>query len=89
MVCKLPTNHNGALPGCAVHFDWLIVWKAGATVLPNNHSLADQSEKLCKRLRLKSEEARSTAKFATSEVCTVETTLQIKYRKVASRTTCY
>ena len=30
---KLSTNHNGALPGCNVHFDWLIVRKAGGPVL--------------------------------------------------------
>ena len=33
---KLSTNHNGALPGCTVHFDWLEVLKAGASVLPKN-----------------------------------------------------
>ena len=31
---KFSTNHNGALPGCTVHFDWLKVWKGGGSVLP-------------------------------------------------------
>ena len=31
---NLLTNHNGALPGFSVHFDWLKVWKVGAPVLP-------------------------------------------------------
>ena len=35
---NLLTNHNGALPGFSVHFDWLKVWKAGA---PKKISLAD------------------------------------------------
>ena len=33
---KLPTNHNGALPGCTVEFDWLKVWQAGAPGLQKN-----------------------------------------------------
>jgi len=33
---KLSTNHNRALPGCNVHFDWLRFWEAGAPVLQQN-----------------------------------------------------
>ena len=33
---KILTNHNGALSGSSLHFDWLKVWKAGAQVLPKN-----------------------------------------------------
>ena len=35
-ILKLSTNHNGTLPGCAVHFDRLKVWKASVPVLPKN-----------------------------------------------------
>ena len=38
---QVSTNHNGALSGCTVHFDWLKVWKAGAPLLPKTCSLAD------------------------------------------------
>ena len=30
---KLSANHNWALPGCTVHFDWVIFWQAAALVL--------------------------------------------------------
>ena len=33
---ELSSNPNQKLPGCTVHFDWLNVWKASASVLSKN-----------------------------------------------------
>ena len=38
---KLSTNHNGVLPGCNVHFDWLKFWKVGAPVLPKTLQISN------------------------------------------------
>ena len=40
---KYLINHNGALPGCTVHFDWLKSWEAGAPVFPKHSDLNDQN----------------------------------------------
>ena len=35
-IFNLPTNHNWALPGCTVHYDWLKIGKVGDPGLPKN-----------------------------------------------------